>query len=91
MGFLKFFSYLSRNPMGTMLEQAIERNRIQQFRFRRAERILREVRLRIFDYEDEGKLEKAKRVIEKCKAILMPLWEAQNHDSSEKRLRNYMM
>lgn len=62
------------------LEKKIEENRRKQARYRKYERVLRRVRLRIFDYEDEGaeKFAKAQRVIKKCKAILQPLWIAQN-------------
>lgn len=32
-------------------------------RFHKYERMLRRIRLRIFDYEDQGKLDKAQRII----------------------------
>jgi len=67
------------------LEQKIEENRKRQRRYERAERILRAVRLNYFEYEDQGKAEKATRVMLKCKAILAPLWEAQAHARSVAR------
>jgi hypothetical protein len=73
------------------LAQAIERNRIRQFRFKRAERIMRQVRLNIFDYEDAGKLAKAHRVIERCKQVLEPLWAQQRKNAENRKLQNYMM
>ena len=53
------------------LRQAIRENR----RFCKYEAMLRRIRLRIFDYEDQGKLEKAHRIVEKIKAICKPWWE----------------
>ena len=73
------------------LAEAIEKNRRRQYRFNKAERLLRAVRIRIFDYEDAGKLEKAERIIEKCKTILKPLWEARSHANMEPKMLNYMM
>lgn len=55
-------------------------------RFHKYERILRQIRLRIFDYEDQGKLEKAHRVIGKIKAICGPTWERRAHQLQEERL-----
>lgn len=59
------------------MQQSINRNRIRQARYRRAEKVLRQIRQRIFDYEDAGKLAKAQRVIATCQRILSPLWEAE--------------
>ena len=53
------------------LKQAIRDNR----RFHKYERMLRRIRLCIFDYEDSGKLEKAQRVIQRIKRICGPTWE----------------
>ncbi len=58
------------------LQAAIEANRRRQARYRRAEQVLRSVRRQIFDFEDQGRLEKAQRVIATCKRILAPLWAA---------------
>ena len=66
----------------TSLRQAIRDNR----RFCKYERLLRQIRLRIFDYEDQGKLEKAHRIIEKIKAICGPWWTKR-----AKRLENKML
>ena len=54
------------------LREAIRDNQ-RHFKY---ERMLRQIRLRIYEYEDAGKLEKAQRVIAKCKAICGPRWEA---------------
>ena len=50
------------------LRQAIRDNR----RFHKYERMLRRIRLRIFNYEDQGKLENAQRVIARIKASADP-------------------
>jgi hypothetical protein len=60
-----------------MLKDAIARNRFRQSRFKKYEAVLRRLRQRIFDYDDAGKGEKASRLISRCKAICMPLWNAQ--------------
>ena len=57
----------------------------------RAERVLRQVRLRIFDYIDAGQEAKAYHVMETCKRILAPLWEARKRGIEVRRLRNYGM
>jgi len=54
------------------LKQAVRDNR-RHFKY---ERLLRRIRLRIFEYEDAGKLNKAKRIIAKCKSICGPRWKA---------------
>lgn len=58
------------------LQAAIEVNRRRQARYQRAEKVLRAVRLRTFEYEDAGKGQKAEKVIATCKRILAPLWAA---------------
>jgi hypothetical protein len=68
--------------MPKSLNQAIRDNR----RFHKYERLLRLVRLRIFEYEDQGKLDKAERVIARIKAICGPTWEKR-----AKRLENRML
>jgi len=52
------------------LRQAIRDNQ----RFCRDVRLLRRIRLRVFQYEDDGKLEKAQRIIERIKVICVPWW-----------------
>ena len=64
------------------LKQAIRDNR----RFHKYERLLRHVRLRIFEYEDAGKLEKAQRVIARIKAICGPMWEKRARRQENKML-----
>ena len=44
-------------------------------RFHKYERMLRRIRRNVFDYEDQGKLEKAHRVIGKIKVICGPVWQ----------------
>ena len=56
--------------MAKSMKRAVRDNR----RFHKYERLLRHIRLRIFDYEDSGKLEKAQRVIERIKVICRPMW-----------------
>jgi hypothetical protein len=48
--------------------------------------MLRRIRLRIFDYEHAGNLDKAQRIIERIKAICGPWWEKR-----AKRLENKML
>lgn len=71
------------------LDKAIARNRIRQARFKRAERVLRAVRLKIFDYEDEGdaKYKKAQRVMETCHRILAPKWQAERVAAEYRKLQ----
>ena len=54
----------------TSLKQAIRDNQ----RFHKYERMLRRIRLRIFDYEDQGQLEQAQRIIDRIKVICGPWW-----------------
>lgn len=64
------------------LKQAIWENR----RFCKYERLLRHIRLRIFDYEDQGKLDKVERIIERIKVICGPTWRKR-----ARRLENKML
>jgi hypothetical protein len=66
----------------TSLRQAIRDNQ----RFHKYEAMLRRIRLRIFDYEDQGKLEKAQRIIERIKVVCGPWWTKR-----AKRLENKML
>ena len=75
------------NSMAT----AIHRNQTREARRSRAERILRLIRARIFDYEDMGKMDKAHKVMDTCKRILAPRWQARHHAQMESAHRNYMM
>lgn len=52
------------------LETAIARNRARWAKRRRWSRIYRDIAWRIFDYEDAGKEEKARRVMDKCLRVL---------------------
>lgn len=53
------------------LQRRIRENR----RFHKYVRLMRRIRLRIFEYEDQGTLEQAQRVIERIKLIWGPRWE----------------
>jgi hypothetical protein len=64
------------------LQQAIRDNR----RFHKYEKLLRHIRLRIYDYEDAGKLEKAHRIIEKIKTICKPWWDKRAKRQEEQML-----
>ena len=55
----------------TSLKKAIRDNQ----RFHKYERTLRRIRLRIFDYEDQGRLEQARRIIDRIKVICGPWWQ----------------
>jgi hypothetical protein len=62
--------------MAKSLADAIRDNRKREARYDKAERLLRRIRQRVFDYEDQGKCDKAARIIQRLKAILAPRWEA---------------
>jgi hypothetical protein len=64
------------------LKQAIRDNQ----RFHKYEAMLRRIRLRIFDYEDQGKLEKAHRIIKNIKLICGPWWDKRAKRQEEKML-----
>lgn len=72
-----------------MLKDAIERNRRRQARYIKAEKLLRRLRLSIFDYEDAGPeiYGKAKRLMDRCQEILAPLWRAQRAAAEGRRLQ----
>ena len=61
-----------------MLEDAIKKNRIREARYNHAEKILRKIRQKIFDYEDAGLAvyEKAKKVMATCQRIVAPRYKA---------------
>lgn len=63
------------------LKSAIVHNQ----RFHKYEKMLRRIRLNIFEYEDQGKLDKAQRIIDKIKAICKPTW-----NKRAKRIENRM-
>ena len=71
------------------LQDAIARNRRRQARFRRAEKVLRSIRLRIFDYEDAGPATyaKAQKVMATCQRILAPLWRARRAAAENRKLQ----
>jgi hypothetical protein len=55
-------------------------------RFHKYERLLRHIRLRIFEYEDRGRLEQAWRIIERIKVICGPRWEKRAKRQANKML-----
>lgn len=69
------------------IEKKIAINRIRQARFKRAEKVLRAVRQRIFDYEDAGKYEKAQKVIATCQRVLRPKIAAERAAAEDRRLQ----
>lgn len=66
--------------------KSLQRKIRENQRFHKYERLLRRIRLRIFEYEDAGKLEKAQRVIAKIKVICGPMWERRAKRIQEERL-----
>jgi hypothetical protein len=68
--------------MNNLLKRKIRDNR----RVHKYERLLRHIRVRTYEYEDAGKLEKAQRIIAKSKRICGPTWERR-----VKRLENKML
>ena len=66
--------------------KSLQRKIRENQRFHKYERLLRRIRLRIFEYEDAGKLEKAQRVIDKIKVICGPTWERRAKRVQEERL-----
>ena len=68
--------------MAKSLKQAIWENR----RFHKYERLLRRIRLRVFEYEDSGRLTKAERVIARIKTICGPMWEKRARRQAAKAL-----
>lgn len=66
--------------------KSLKRKIRENQRFHKYERMLRRIRLRIFEYEDQGKLEKAHRVIAKIKVICGPTWERRAKRVQEERL-----
>ena len=71
-----------------LMKDHIALNRRREARRNRAERVLRQIRLRIFDYEDAGKLDKANRVMKVCKRILEPRWRARRAAVEDRKLQN---
>jgi hypothetical protein len=65
------------------LKQAIRDNQ----RFHKYERVLRHIRQQIFDYEDEGTLKKAHRIIGKIKVICGPWWDKRAKRQEEQMLQ----
>jgi hypothetical protein len=64
------------------LRRAIRDNQ----RFCNYERTLRRIRLRVFQYEDMGRSDKAQRIIERIKQICGPMWRKR-----AKRLQSKML
>ena len=62
-------------PMLEILPKSLRRAIRDNQRFHKYERTLRRIRLRIFDHENQGKLEKAQRIIERIKVICGPMWQ----------------
>jgi hypothetical protein len=71
------------------LQAKIEENRRRHARYKKAERLLRKIRQRIFDYEDRGDevYTKARRIMERCQVILAPLWRAERASAEDRKLQ----
>lgn len=88
----RFRRHRQRNHEPRSLQDKIAYNRRRKARFDRAERVLWSLRRNIFDYEDADALdggrraEKARRVMDLCKAILAPLWDQQRAGRDARRL-----
>lgn len=67
--------------------EASARDHVRRLRFRRAERVLRHIRQRIFDYESPEKAEKAKKVMATCHRILAPEWRAEQAAAEDRKLQ----
>lgn len=59
-----------------MLKEKIADNRFRHERYGKAERLLRRLRVRIFDYEDAGNGDKASRLMQRCQERLAPFHRA---------------
>ena len=70
-------------PMLEILPKSLRRAIRDNQRFHKYERTLRRIRLRIFDHDNQGKLDKAERIIARIKVICGPMWEKR-----AKRLEN---
>jgi hypothetical protein len=66
------------------LADKIDANRRKWALWRRAERVLRVTRQRMFDMEDAGLAWKTDRIVKNCKRILAPKWKAEN-DAVQRR------
>ena len=75
-------SSIKGTDMAKSLRQAIRDNQ----RFHKYEKLLRRIRLRVFDYEDSDKSKKAERVIQRIKAICKPTWEKRARRQANKTL-----
>ncbi len=54
------------------IQAAIEKNRRRQAELRTARRLIHNIRLNWFDYEDAGKAEQADRIIKRLQKRLAP-------------------
>ncbi len=70
------------------LQEKIKQNRKRELRFDLAERRLRWLRQRIFDFEDMGpaKYEQARRCMQRCKERAAPRWEARQRNNQARKL-----
>ncbi len=68
-----------------MIQDAIERNRKREARFNKAERMLRRVRLSMYDRDEANYDVRAGRLIDRIKARLRPRWEQQDRNREVRR------
>lgn len=58
------------------LHEKIQDNRIREARRDKAQALLNKLRLNFYEYEHTPKQEKSQRLIERCRKLLTPRWEA---------------
>lgn len=78
---------LSCTKWNMNIQEKIKHKQWKDARYRKAERVLRRIRQRIFDYEDAGKLEKAHKVMGYLQVILAPYWEACRKAAEDRKLQ----
>ena len=75
------------------INKKIKHKQWKDARYRKAERILRRIRQRIFDYEDQdaangtNRFEKAKRVMDYLQTVLAPYYAACRHAAEVRKLQ----
>ena len=71
------------------MKTTLEKKLVAHQRCRRWERVLRKIRQRIFDYEDESpeKYAKARRIMQKCKDRCAEQWERERRKREDDKLQ----
>lgn len=70
------------------LQESIKQNQHRQDKYKFAAKVLHHLRLFYFDYEDQGKAEKANKLMQRCQNILQPLKDCirKNRSTEQKPL-----